>query len=118
MSAAAATADDPRKATIYQTVNRLATRFFHKLPTRIAEIGELRTTLISAPTDRQTLAELRPWELHNAALRKTGAINLPNGAAAHEKDQLAARMNRRRKRMDRRTLGELADLALRESRLE
>ncbi len=56
--AAAATADDPRKATIDQTVNRLATRFFHKLPTRIAEIGELRTTLISAPTDRQTLAEL------------------------------------------------------------
>ena len=53
-----ATSDDPRKATIDQTVNRLALRFFHKLPARIAEIGELRAILKSAATDRQTLAEL------------------------------------------------------------
>ena len=55
---AAATADDPRKATIDQTVNRLALRFFHKLPARIAELGELWAVLKSAATDRQTLAEL------------------------------------------------------------
>ena len=54
----AATADDPRKANIDQTVNRLALRFFHKLPARIAEIGELWAVLKSAATDRQTLAEL------------------------------------------------------------
>ena len=54
----AATADDPRKAIIDQTVNRLALRFFHKLPARIAEIGKLWAFLKSAATDRQTLAEL------------------------------------------------------------
>ena len=66
----AATADDPRKANIDQTVNRLALRFFHKLPARIAEIGELWAFLKSAATDRQTLAEL-----HRKAHSLTGTAS-------------------------------------------
>src|SRR5260370_480246 len=45
-------------------------------------------------------------------------MDLPNAAAAHEKDKLDARMDRRGKRMDGHRPSELADLAIRERRLE
>src|SRR5438552_363542 len=53
---------------------------------------------------QRALAKLRAGELHNASFLKARAIDLPNAAAAHEEYPLTVRMDRRRKRMDRRTV--------------
>ncbi len=47
-----------RTTSIDQTVNRLAVRFFHKLPARITEIADLWRLARGPATDRQALADL------------------------------------------------------------
>src|SRR5947207_13472160 len=67
---------------------------------------------------RRALAKLRSRELHDAALGQADAIDLPNAAAAYKEDPVPSGMNRRRKRVDRRSIGELANAAAGECGLE
>src|SRR5437899_2230622 len=59
----------------------------------------------------RALSKLPAGELDDASLGQTRAVDLPHSAAAHEEDVIAARMNCGRVWVDRRPIGELADLA-------
>src|SRR5262249_33237434 len=66
----------------------------------------------------RALSQLGAVELHNRALRQGRAIDFPSAAAGYEEDALAARVDGGREWVNRRTVGKLADFAVRERRFE